>query len=160
MNVSFKLIGLAVASLWAEAAVAQSTALARSTSITMMTDNPLLKPFQTPHETAPFPLIKNEHYLPAITEGITVGRKEIDAIANNNAKPTFANTIVALERSGDQLSRATSVLFNLNAAETSPELQKIVKEVSPMLTEYGNDITLNAKLFARIKTCIRQRARA
>ncbi len=124
----------------------------------MMTNNPLLQPFQTPHETAPFPLIKNEHYLPAVTEGIAAGRKEIEAIASNKAKPTFANTIVALERSGDQLSRATSVLFNLNAAETNPELQKIVKEVSPMLTEYGNDITLNEQLFARIKSVYDNRA--
>lgn len=117
----------------------------------MITNNPLLLPFQTVHETAPFPLITNEHYLPAITEGMTAGRKEVDAIANNEAVPTFANTIVALERSGDLLSRVASVLFNLNAAETSPELQAIVKEVSPMLTEYGNDITLNDTLFARIK---------
>ncbi|WP_375445175.1 M3 family metallopeptidase [uncultured Fibrella sp.] len=153
-----QLIGLAIASMWAGAAVAQSTAPARSTPTTMITDNPLLKPFQTLHETAPFPLIKNEHYLPAIAEGIKAGRKEIDAIANSKANPTFANTIVALERSGDQLSRATSVLFNLNAAETTPELQKIVKEVSPMLTEYGNDITLNNKLFARIKSVYEKRA--
>ncbi|HEX9956508.1 MAG TPA: M3 family metallopeptidase, partial [Fibrella sp.] len=158
MHSSLQLIGLAVASLCAGAAVAQSTAPAKSTPTAMMTNNPLLKPFQTPHETAPFPLIKNEHYLPAITEGIAAGRKEIEAIANSKAKPTFANTIVALERTGDQLSRATSVLFNLNAAETNPELQKIVKEVSPMLTEYGNDITLNDKLFARIKSVYEKRA--
>ncbi|CCH01365.1 Oligopeptidase A [Fibrella aestuarina BUZ 2] len=124
-----------------------------------MTNNPLLKPFQTPHETAPFPLIKNEHYLPAIKAGIAAGRKEIEAIANSPAAPTFANTIVALERTGDELSRATSVLFNLNAAETSPELQGIVKEASPLLTEYGNDITLNPKLFARVKAVYDQRAK-
>ncbi|MBO0936756.1 M3 family metallopeptidase [Fibrella sp. HMF5335] len=122
-----------------------------------MTNNPLLQPFQTPHETAPFPLIKNEHYLPAIQAGIAAGRKEIDAIVANPDKPTFANTVVALERTGDLLSRATSVLFNLNAAETSPEMQKIVKEASPLLTEYGNDITLNDNLFARIKTVYEQR---
>ncbi|MEZ0541218.1 M3 family metallopeptidase [Fibrella arboris] len=123
----------------------------------MTTENPLLKPFQTVHATAPFPLIKNEHYLPAITDGIAAGRNEVEAIANHEAAPTFENTIVALERSGDQLSRATSVLFNLNAAETSPEIQQIVKEVSPLLTEYGNDITLNERLFARIKQVYDQR---
>ena len=157
MESTFLLIGLAVASLYAETAVAQS-APARSTTTPMTMTNPLLKPFQTPHETAPFPLIKNEHYLPAIAEGIAAGRREVDAIANSKAKPTFANTVVALERTGDQLSRATSVLFNLNAAETSPELQKIVKDVSPMLTEYGNDVTLNASLFARVKSVYDKRA--
>ena len=157
MESTFLLIGLAVASLYAETAVAQS-APARSTKTPMTMTNPLLKPFQTPHETAPFPLIKNEHYLPAIAEGIAAGRREVDAIANSKAKPTFANTVVALERTGDQLSRATSVLFNLNAAETSPELQKIVKDVSPMLTEYGNDVTLNASLFARVKSVYDKRA--
>ena len=122
-----------------------------------MTNNPLLQPFQTPHETAPFPLIKNEHYLPAIQAGIAAGRQEIDAIVANPDQPTFANTVVALERSGDQLSRATSVLFNLNAAETGPEMQAIVKEASPLLTEYGNDITLNDRLFARVKAVYDQR---
>ncbi|MBO0933657.1 M3 family metallopeptidase [Fibrella aquatilis] len=122
-----------------------------------MTNNPLLQPFQTPHETAPFHLIKNEHYLPAIQAGIDAGRQEIDAIVANPDAPTFANTVVVLERSGDLLSRATSVLFNLNAAETSPEMQRIVKEASPLLTEYGNDITLNDRLFARIKAVYDQR---
>lgn len=121
------------------------------------TQNPLLQPFATPHETAPFNLIKNEHYLPAIKEGMTLGRKEIDAIANNPAQPSFDNTIVALERTGDQLGRAVSVMFNLNSAETSPELQAVVREASPLLTEYGNDITLNEKLFARIKTVYNNR---
>ena len=117
-----------------------------------MTNNPLLEPFQTLHGTAPFERIKNEHFLPAITKGITAGRDEVALIADNDAAPTFANTIAALEQMGDGLGRATSVLFNLNAAETNPELQEIVKEVAPMLTEYGNDITLNARLFARIKS--------
>lgn len=117
-----------------------------------MIQNPLLLPFETPHETAPFPLIKNEHYLPAIQAGITAGRAEIDAIVTNADEPTFANSVVALERTGELLGRAAGVLFNLNAAETSPEIQSIVKEASPLLTEYGNDITLNDRLFARIKT--------
>lgn len=129
-------------------------------SVTSMTtnQNPLLQPFATPHETAPFTLIKNEHYLPAIKEGMTLGRKEIDAIVNNPAKPTFENTVVALERAGDVLGRAVSVMFNLNSAETSPELQAVVREASPLLTEYGNDITLNEKLFARIKSVYDTRA--
>lgn len=122
-----------------------------------MTNNPLLQPFQTPHETAPFPLIKNEHFLPAIQAGIDAGLQEIDAIVTNADEPTFANTVVALERTGELLGKAASVLFNLNAAETSPEMQAIVRDASPLLTEYGNDITLNDKLFARIKAVYDQR---
>ncbi|MCY7359679.1 MAG: M3 family metallopeptidase, partial [Rudanella sp.] len=123
-----------------------------------MTQNPLLQPYKTPYETAPFPLIKNEHYLPAIKKGMVDGRREIAAIVTNSAPPTFANTIVALERTGDLLGRAVSVMFNLNSAETSPELQAVVREASPLLTEYGNDITLNDKLFVRIKSVYDQRA--
>ena len=122
-----------------------------------MNANPLLLPFQTPHETAPFDLIKNEHFLPALHEALVLGRQEIDAITTNPAVPTFDNTIVALERTGDMLSRVVSVMFNLNSAETSPELQKIVREASPLLTEYSNDITLNQALFDRIKTVWQQR---
>jgi peptidyl-dipeptidase Dcp len=117
-----------------------------------MTQNPFLAAYTTPHQTAPFDKVKNSDYLPALTDGLTQGRKEVAAIVDNPAKPTFENTIVALEKSGDLLSKVTSVLFNLNSAETTPELQKIVKEASPLLSEYGNDITLNEKLFARIKS--------
>ncbi|HLL94340.1 MAG TPA: hypothetical protein VK404_05125, partial [Spirosoma sp.] len=117
-----------------------------------MTQNPFLAAYSTPHQTAPFDKVKNSDYLPALTEGLAQGRKEVAAIVDNPAKPTFENTIVALEKSGDLLSKVTSVLFNLNSAETTPELQKIVKEASPLLSEYGNDITLNEKLFARIKS--------
>ena len=116
-----------------------------------MLDNPLLQPFQTPHETAPFDLIKNEHFLPALHEALAEGRKEIEAITGNPDAPTFENTIVALEHSGFLLNRVASVLFNLNAAETSPEIQDIVRTASPLLSEYGNDVTLNEALFARIK---------
>ncbi len=124
-----------------------------------MTDNSLLQPsFGTPHETAPFPQIRNEFYLPALQEGMAQGRQEVAAIAGNAAEPTFENTIVALERSGELLGRTTSILFNLNSAETSPELQEIVRQASPLLSEYGNDITLNAQLFARIKAVYDQRA--
>lgn len=116
-----------------------------------MLDNPLLQPFQTPHETAPFDLIKNEHFLPALHEALAEGRKEIEAITGNPDAPTFENTIVALEHSGFLLNRVASVLFNLNAAETSAEIQEIVRTASPLLSEYGNDVTLNEALFARIK---------
>ncbi|OZI10137.1 peptidase M3 [Siphonobacter sp. BAB-5385] len=116
-----------------------------------MEENPLLQAFNTPFETPPYDKIKVEHFLPALKEGMAQGRKEIDIIVHNASKPTFQNTIVALENAGQQLSRVTPVLFHLNSAETSPELQKVVRETSPLLTEYGNDISLNEKLFARVK---------
>ncbi|RIV25604.1 M3 family peptidase [Fibrisoma montanum] len=123
-----------------------------------MNENPFLQPYTTPHQTAPFDKVKNEYYLPALKEGLVQGRKDVDAIVNNTAKPTFDNTIVALERSGDLLGKVASVLFNLNSAETTPDLQKIVREASPLLTEFGNDVTLNEKLFKRVKAVYDQRA--
>ncbi|GAB3496847.1 M3 family metallopeptidase [Spirosoma knui] len=140
------------------AVVATATFAQPSPQQPKMTQNPFLAPYVTPHQTAPFDKIRNEDYLPALTEGLAQGRKDVDAIVNNSAKPTFENTIVALERSGDLLGKVTSVLFNLNSAETTPDLQKIVKQASPMLSEYGNDITLNEKLFARVKAVYDQRA--
>jgi peptidyl-dipeptidase Dcp len=101
--------------------------------------NPFLSAYATPHQTPPFDKITNAHYLPALREGLVQGRQQVLAIGANPAKPTFENTIVALERSGDLLGRVSSVMFNLKAAETTPELQKIVREASPLLTDYNND---------------------
>ncbi|WP_425443517.1 M3 family metallopeptidase [Spirosoma oryzae] len=123
-----------------------------------MHQNPFLQPYTTPHQTAPFDKITNDDYMPALKEGIKQARKEVTAITSTKEEPTFDNTIVALERTGDLLGKVTSVLFNLNSAETTPDLQKIVKEASPMLTEYGNDVTLNQKLYARIKSVYDKRA--
>lgn len=113
--------------------------------------NILTKYFSTKHNTAPFSKIKIEDFVPAITEGIQLARTEIDAIVANPEKPTFENTIETLEFSGQTLDRITSIFFNLNSAETSDEMQKIAQEVSPMLTELSNDITLNTALFEKIK---------
>jgi len=113
--------------------------------------NPLLLPFNTPFLTAPFSLIKNKHFKPAFVKGIALARQEIDAIANNADDPTFKNTIEYLDFSGQILDRISSIFFNLNAAETCDEIQKIAQEVSPMLTEFSNDITLNEYLFKRVK---------
>ena len=124
----------------------------------MDAQNPFLQAYKTPHETAPFDKIKNEHYLPALKAGIDAGKKEVEKIIKNPAQPTFANTIVALERSGELVGKVTSVLFNLTSSQTSPELQKIAREASPILTAYSNDITLNDKLFGRIKKVYDQRA--
>ena len=143
-------------------AVMATTAIAQSPAASppkiKMTQNPFLTPYATPHQTAPFDKITNEDYLPALKEGLAEGRKDVETIINNPDKPTFENTIVALERSSNLLGKVTSVLFNLNSAETSPELQKIVKTASPLLSEFGNDITLNEKLFARVKAVYDQRA--
>lgn len=109
--------------------------------------NPLLKDFDTP----PFEQIENIHYLPAIQEAITKAKIEIETIINNIASPTFNNTVEALEYSGKQLSKVTSVFFNLNSAETNDEIQQIAQEVSPLLSEFRNDITLNIDLFEKVK---------
>lgn len=110
-------------------------------------DNPLLLPFNE----APFSSIKNEHFKPAFETAIQMAREEVNAITQNNEVPTFENTVVALDYSGAQLDRISSVFFNLNSAETNEEIQKIAQEVSPLLSEFGNDITLNEQLFARVK---------
>tara|TARA_R110000744_G_scaffold95708_1_gene184850 strand:+ start:1705 stop:3729 length:2025 start_codon:yes stop_codon:yes gene_type:complete len=110
--------------------------------------NPLLSPF----DTAPFSQIKNKHFKPAFLQSMEDARKEIDAITSNTEEPTFENTIEALEFSGQQLDRISSVFFNLNSAETNEEIQKIAQEISPLLSEFGNDITLNEALFKRVKS--------
>lgn len=115
--------------------------------------NPLLQPF----DTAPFSKIKNEHFKAAFLEAMKDARAEIDAITSTQEKPTFENTIETLEFSGQQLDRISSVFFNLNSAETNEEIQKIAQEVSPLLSEFGNDISLNEALFERIKTVYQQK---
>jgi peptidyl-dipeptidase Dcp len=113
--------------------------------------NPLVLNFETPYTTAPFSIIKNEHFAPAIQKGIELAKQEINAIINNTAEPSFENTLEALEYSGLKLARISSIFFNLNAAETNEEIQKIAQEVSPLLTEFSNDITLDIDLFKRVK---------
>ncbi|WP_321826525.1 M3 family metallopeptidase [Maribacter dokdonensis] len=115
--------------------------------------NPLLSQF----DTAPFSKIKNEHFKPAFLHSIDEARAEIDAITENTDAPTFENTIEALEFSGQQLDRISSVFFNLNSAETNEEIQKIAQEISPLLSEFGNDITLNEALFKRVKAVYDQK---
>ncbi|MFV5685723.1 M3 family metallopeptidase [Flavobacterium sp. GB2R13] len=113
--------------------------------------------FNTKYNTAPFSKIKNEDFLPAFQKGIELAKAEIDAIVRNPIKPTFENTIEALAFSGDVLDRISSIFFNLNSAETNDEIQKIAQEVSPLLSEFGNDVHLNPDLFARVKTVYEQR---
>lgn len=115
--------------------------------------NPLLTPF----DTAPFSKIKNEHFKPAFLQAIDDAKSEIDAIANAKEAPNFENTIKALDFAGQHLDRVSSVFFNLNSAETNAEIQKIAQEISPLLTEFSNDITLNQNLFTRVKAVYEQR---
>ncbi|AJR02495.1 M3 family metallopeptidase [Siansivirga zeaxanthinifaciens] len=113
--------------------------------------NILLKKFQTPYNTAPFSEINYNDFLPAFKEAIKEAKAEIDAIINNTEAPNFKNTIEALDFSGEQLDRISSIFFNLNSAETNDTIQKIAQEVSPLLSEFSNDITLNEALFKRVK---------
>jgi len=115
--------------------------------------NPLLKDFNT----APFSKISVEDYKPAIKTEIENTKKEIELIATATTTPTFENTTVALDFTGQKLGRITSVFFNLNSAETSDEIQKIAKDISPWLSEFRNDITLNEQLFKRVKTVYNKR---
>jgi peptidyl-dipeptidase Dcp len=117
----------------------------------------LTSTFNTKHNTAPFSQIKLEDYKPAFIENIAKAKAEIDAIITNSDAPTFENTIVALDFSGEQLDRLSSIFFNLNSAETCDEMQKIAQEVSPLLTEFSNDIALNEDLFKRVKAVYDQK---
>ncbi len=117
----------------------------------------LTSTFNTKHNTAPFSKIKMDDYKPAFIENIAKAKAEIDAIINNPEAPTFENTIEALDFSGDALDRLSSIFFNLNSAETCDEMQKIAQEVTPLLTEFSNDITLNEDLFKRIKSVYEQK---
>lgn len=110
--------------------------------------NPLLSQF----DLAPFSKIKSEHFEPAFKETLRQAKEEINKITENTATPSFENTIEALEASGEQLNRVASILFNLNSAETSTEIQQIAQQVSPWLSEFSNDLILNETLFARVKS--------
>jgi len=111
----------------------------------------LNKRFETPYNTAPFSNIKTEDFLPAFVKAIKVANIEIAKITDSKETPTFKNTIEALDYSGESLDRISSIFFNLNAAETNERIQKIAQEVSPLLTDFSNDIALNSPLFERVK---------
>ena len=113
--------------------------------------NPFLTAYHTPFETTPFHLIKTEDFEPAMVQGMEIHNREIDTIVNHPDEPTFANTIVALEKSGTLLDRVTNVFGNLLSAETNDELEALAERIMPRLSEHSNNISLNEKLFARIK---------
>lgn len=122
-----------------------------------MTQNPFLHTYHTPHQTTPFNLIQLSDYEPAIREGMRIEDEEIKAITDNPEPPTFSNTVLALERAGQLLDRVTTVLFNLMSAETCDEMEAIAEKMMPELSEHSNNISLNEKLFERIKGVYTQR---
>jgi len=115
-------------------------------------DNPLLTDWTTPFGVPPFAEIKAEHFVPAIKEGIARQRKEVEAIANSADAPTFANTIEALENTGELLGKVSPVFSNLQSSNTNAELQAVNRETAPLLSTLRDDIRLNPKLWARVKT--------
>ena len=114
--------------------------------------------FDTPYNTAPFSKIKTDEFLASFAKAIESAKHEIDEIVENKETPTFENTIEALDYTGEQLDRISSIFFNLNAAETNEEIQKIAQEVSPLLTEFSNDVALNTALFERVKSVYNTKA--
>ena len=119
--------------------------------------NPFLTEFTTPFQVPPFDAIDTSHYLPAFIEGMKQHNEEIEAICNNTAAPDFDNTILAFDKSGKILTRVSKVFFNVNEANTSDKLQEIAKKVSPLLSQHNDEISMNATLFARIKSVYEKR---
>ncbi|MDZ7334084.1 MAG: M3 family metallopeptidase [candidate division KSB1 bacterium] len=119
--------------------------------------NPFFVEWKTPFQTPPFEKIKEHHYMPAFEEGIKLHRQDITKIAENAEPPTFDNTVVALDNSGELLTRVSNVFFNMTSAHTNDSLQSIAKRVAPMLAKHQDDILLNEKLFQRIKKIYQQR---
>ena len=113
--------------------------------------NPFLGKYTTPFGIPPFEQIKVEHYKPAFIKGMEEHKKEIDAIVNNKKPATFENTIAALDRCGELLNKVASVFYGQNSACTSDEMQAVSREISPLLSQHSDDITMNAALFKRVK---------
>ncbi|MDD0854217.1 M3 family metallopeptidase [Halobacteriovorax sp. GB3] len=113
--------------------------------------NPLLEKFDTPFGTIPFDKLKNEHFMPALDEAIKIAKEKIEAVKANTEEPTFENVILEMENSDLLLDSVTLAFFNLTSAETNDEMTEISKEFSPKLTAFGNDISLDEKLFEKVK---------
>ncbi|MFL6568419.1 MAG: M3 family metallopeptidase [Chthoniobacterales bacterium] len=121
------------------------------------TANPLLNESTLPFHYPPFDKIKDGDFQPAIEQGMTEHLKEIEAIANSSDKPSFENTIVAMERTGRLLTRANTTFSNLNGCNTNPGLQKIEKDLAPKLAAHRDEVLLNSKLFARVQSLYDER---
>ncbi|NGP77389.1 M3 family metallopeptidase [Balneolaceae bacterium YR4-1] len=124
---------------------------------TSMSNNPLFSASSLPFQAPDFEAIKPEHYRPTFEEGMKRELEEIEAIADNREAPTFENTIVAKEKSGELLNRTSSVFYNLASAHTNEEIQKIQKEMAPKLAAHSDDILLNAQLYDRVRTLYEKR---
>jgi peptidyl-dipeptidase Dcp len=127
---------------------------------TTATSNPLLTESTLPYQMPPFDKIKDEHFQPALEQGITEEEKEAEAIAKQTAKPTFENTIVALEKMGQLIGRARRIFSNFTGANTNPTLQKIEKEMAPKFSAHSDAIRLNGPLFARIEALYNDREKS
>jgi peptidyl-dipeptidase Dcp len=125
---------------------------AASSDSTSQNTNPLLEKWSTPFGVPPFDWIKDEHFLPALKEGIATQRKEVESIAQIKISPTFANTIEALDASGELLEKVGGVFYNRISAETNDYLQNVAKEVAPLSSALQDDILLNQILFQRVKS--------
>jgi peptidyl-dipeptidase Dcp len=121
-------------------------------------DNPFFKPYGTPYNVPPFDLIKTGHFLPAIEEGIRREQAEVDAIVNNRKRPSFENTIAALDHAGIFLSEVNGVFGALQGALTNKEIQALARKTAPMLAAHRDNIGLNEKLFQRVKKVYDERA--
>jgi len=141
------------------AAAPQTAQVAPDTLARDNPDNPFFQPYGTPFNVPPFDRIKTEHFLPAIEEGIAREQAEVDAIVDDPEKPTFANTIAALDHSGIFLSEVNAVFGTLQGALTNKDLQAVALKTAPMLAAHQDNINLNAKLFARVKAIYDQRAK-
>ncbi|HZH86729.1 MAG TPA: M3 family metallopeptidase [Brumimicrobium sp.] len=117
-----------------------------------LTNNPLVKPSTLPYFAPDFSKIKNKHFEPAILEGIRIKKENVDKIVQQTEAPTFENTLVALEKSGEQLSRATNVFYALAGSHTNDTIQDLNQKLAPMFSELQDEIYLNSELFVRIKT--------
>jgi len=126
-------------------------------ALSQESENPLLKEFNTPYGVPPFSQIKEEHFLPAIKAGIEIEKKEIESIAKNTEPPTFENTIEAIEKSGSLLQRVVDLFYVLNGCMTNDNMQKIAKEVAPMLARHRDEIRMNPELFKRVKAVYENR---
>ncbi len=129
----------------------------KETSADTALANPFLEEWDTPFGVPPFEQIKEEHYMPAFEEGMKQHKLEIEALVNNSDSPTFENTVEALDRSGELLTKVANVFNNLTSAHTNEQLQKIEAEVKPLLAKHNDDINLNEDLFLRIKAVYGQK---
>lgn len=133
-------------------ALAVFTGLTAQNSKMEVNSNPFLAPYDTPYEIPPFAKIKPEHYLPALKAGIAEHNKEIEAIVNNPEAPSFENTMVALDNSGALMEKVVNVFGALTESNSSPELQAVAEEFEPLLAAHNDEVSMNAKLFERIRT--------